>query len=43
MTDSCPTGITFGDTVTLSPSGEKVLNLHTPYFNNIKNNAFFEE
>lgn len=34
MTDSCPRGITFGNTVTLSPPGERVLNPHTSYFNN---------
>lgn len=32
--DSCPTGITFGETVTLSPSGETVTNPKTAYFNN---------
>lgn len=32
--DSCPTGITFGETITLSPSGETVTNPKTAYFNN---------
>jgi hypothetical protein len=31
---SCPRGITFGDTVTLSPSNEDVIDPKTAYFNN---------